>query len=145
MTQRVWVFFYGSYMNLDVLKEADLIPGAYEVVSLPGYDIEIAPRANIFQDPNAVVHGIIASATHQELDRLYSEHAQKKLGGLWLPEAVIVSDQQGRLRSALTYIAPELAPGPTDEAYVERIALPAEAYGFPAEYVAKLRSFSQTV
>ena len=143
MTHRVWVFFYGSYMNLDVLREVDLVPGAHEVATLPGYDIEIVPRANIFKSPGAVVHGIIATATHQELDRLYSEHAQKKLGGTWLPEAVIVSDKEGRMRPALTYIAPGLTPGPTDEAYVERIARPAEAYGFPANYVAKLRSFSQ--
>jgi hypothetical protein len=24
--QRVWVFFYGSYINFDVLKEVSLVP-----------------------------------------------------------------------------------------------------------------------
>ena len=44
---RVWVFFYGSYINFDVLQEAGLVPGEWEVARLPGFDLEIAPRANL--------------------------------------------------------------------------------------------------
>jgi len=31
---------------------------------------------------------------------------------------------------------------PAEDAYIERIAQPAEAFGFPADYVAKIRNFS---
>lgn len=43
----VWTFFYGSYMNLDVLKEVDLVPGRVEVARLNGFDILIRPLANL--------------------------------------------------------------------------------------------------
>ena len=40
---QVAVFFYGSYMNLDVLKGVDLRPERVEVARLPGFDIRIEP------------------------------------------------------------------------------------------------------
>ncbi|HSR72450.1 MAG TPA: gamma-glutamylcyclotransferase family protein [Kiloniellales bacterium] len=142
MDHRVWVYFYGSYINLEVLKEVELVPGAYEVATLPGFDIRIAPRANLVRDPQSVVYGILATARHAELDRLYRDHAKGVLGEDYLPEAVIAYDTGGRLRPALCYIAPAMTERPAESAYVERIAKPAETYGFPADYVAKLRSFA---
>ena len=31
----IWTFFYGSFINLDVLKELDYTPRKYEVARLP--------------------------------------------------------------------------------------------------------------
>ena len=42
---QVFVFFYGSHMNRAVLAEVGLAPTTWEVASLPGFDIRIAPRA----------------------------------------------------------------------------------------------------
>jgi hypothetical protein len=36
---KVWVFFYGSYMNLEVLREVDLVPQRWEIGRLGGFDI----------------------------------------------------------------------------------------------------------
>ena len=141
MDQRIWAFFYGSYINIDVLKEADLVPGQYEVATLPGFDIRIEPRANLVRDHISIVYGILATATHDELDRLYTDHAKGKLGEVYLPEAVVAHDSIGRLQPALTYIAHEMNKRPVERDYVERIAIPAEKYGFPAQYIAKLRGF----
>jgi hypothetical protein len=33
---RVWFFFYGSYINLDVLAEVELVPGQHELAVLDG-------------------------------------------------------------------------------------------------------------
>ena len=141
MEARVWVFFYGSYMNLDVLNEVHLSPLDVEPAVLTGFDLKIAPRANLIRQPMGIVYGILATATHEELNRLYTEHARGVLGETYLAEAVIVTDLSGHLRPALTYICHEMRPQPADPAYVERVARPAQAYGFPAEYIAKIRSF----
>jgi len=142
-TPTVWVFFYGSYINLDVLKEVDLIPERVETARVAGFDLTIAPRANLVRDAGKVAFGILATATHAELDRLYVEHAKGKLGETYLPEAVIAEDADGRLRPALTYLCHDMVPRPADTAYVERIAGPAGQLGFPADYIAKIRSFSR--
>ena len=61
---KVLVFFYGSYMNRAVLREVDLIPERFEVARLDGYDIRIAPRANLVPSTEDCVYGVLAEATH---------------------------------------------------------------------------------
>lgn len=141
MEPKVWVFFYGSYINPDVLKEVDLISEDWEVARLVGFDLTIGPRANLKRDPAQVVWGILATATHAELARLYHDHAKGVLGEVYLPEAIVATDEHGRLRPAMTYISPAMESRPAEEAYVERIARPAERFGFPDWYVRKIRSF----
>jgi hypothetical protein len=137
---RVWVFFYGSYMNLGVLREVDLVPGEWEVGQLGGFDIRIRPRANLVRSDQHTVYGIAATATHAELGRLYA-HAREVLGEVYLPEAVLVRLSSGAWRPCLCYLCPEMTPRDAEDAYVERIVLPAREYGFPAWYLARLESF----
>ena len=140
---KVWVFFYGSYMNPDVLREVNLEPGNFEPARLPGFDIAIAPRANLVRSERHAVYGVCARATHEELDRLY-RHARNVLGEIYLPEPVLVELHDGSLRPALCYLCPEMAPGPAEAAYVDRILAPAERFGFPRWYLERIRSFRPT-
>jgi hypothetical protein len=136
---KVWVFFYGSYMNFDVLREVHIVPDEWRVARLDGFDIRIEPRANLARSDQHCVFGIVSIATHAELNRLYA-HAQHVLGELYLPEAVLV--QTGGLwRPALCYICPAMDPRPPDSAYVERVLKPARQFGFPPWYVSRLESF----
>ncbi|HEV2370576.1 MAG TPA: gamma-glutamylcyclotransferase family protein [Streptosporangiaceae bacterium] len=138
---KVWVFFYGSYMNFEVLVEVGLIPQEWEVARLAGFDIVIAPRANLVRSDAGTVYGIVATATHAELTQLYA-HAQDVLGEQYLPEAVLAETLDGKWRPALCYISPDMAPRPPDPDYVERIVTPAASYGFPQWYLDRLRGFT---
>jgi hypothetical protein len=138
--RKVWVFFYGSYINFDVLREVQLAPEQWEVARLHGFDIRIRPRANLVPSEQHCVYGIVTAATHAELARLYA-HAREVLGEVYLPEAVLVQTLAGLWRPALCYICPEMVARPADAPYVERIAGPARAFGFPEWYVARLESF----
>lgn len=137
---RVAVFFYGSYMNRAVLDEVGFNPGSWEPASLPGFDIRIAPRANVVRAAGQVVFGILATATHAELERLY-EHARGVLGEVYRPEAVLVHVQDGHWCPALCYVASDMVERSADPAYVERILQPARELGFPSWYLAHLESF----
>src|SRR6516162_8864023 len=86
---RVSVFFYGSYMNLEILREVELVPKRWEVGRLSGFDIRIQPRANLVRSDRDCVYGVAATATHVELARLYA-HARDVLGAVYLPEAVLI-------------------------------------------------------
>jgi hypothetical protein len=86
------------------------------------------------------VYGIVATATHAELARLYA-HALDVLGEVYLPQAVLVQTRAALWRPALCYICPEMAPRPADNAYIDRIVGPARVFGFPTWYVARLESF----
>jgi hypothetical protein len=137
---RVWVFFYGSYMNFDVLKDVNLLPEQWEVARVNGYDIMIQPRANLIRSDRACVYGILATATHAELDRLYA-HAQDVLGETYLPEPVLVETLSGAWRPALCYIAPSMEVRAAANDYVERILEPAREFHFPEWYIERLESF----
>jgi len=139
---RVWTFFYGSYINFEVLKEVDLAPEKWEVARLAGFDIRIQPRANLVRSDAGTVYGIVATATHDELARLYA-YAQDVLGELYLPEPVLAETLDGKWRPALCYICPAMNPRPPARAYVQRILAPARSYGFPGWYLDRLESFAR--
>jgi hypothetical protein len=150
----VWVFFYGSFINLEVLRRVDLVPERVEVARLGGFDIRIEPLANLVRSGQHSVYGTLVTARHAELDRLYA-HARDDLGGTYLPEAVLAEslgppplppDSSGQVpggvgRPALCYIAPEMEPAPATNDYIDRIVGPARAFGFPPWYIARLESF----
>jgi hypothetical protein len=137
---KVWAFFYGSYMNRAVLAEAGLEPGPFEVARLPGYDIRIAPRANLVASSEHSVHGVLAEATHAELARLYA-HARDVLGEVYLPHPVLVETRGGAWRPALCYISASMAPRAPERDYVDRIVGPARQLGFPESYVSRVEGF----
>jgi hypothetical protein len=137
---KVWVFFYGSYINFGVLREVGLVLGEWEVDRLDGFDIRIRPRANLVRSDQHCVYGIVGTASHAELARLYA-HARDVLGEVYLPEAVLVQTRAGLWRPALCYTCPEMDPRPADDAYVERIVGPARELGFPEWYVTRLGTF----
>lgn len=137
---QVTVFFYGSYMNRDVLAEVDIEPETMEVATLHDYDIHIGPLANVVRAAGSTVWGVVTQATHDQLARLY-RHAREVLGGSYHPEAVLVRDAAGNARPALCYISHDLEPATASADYVDRVVEPGREYGFPEPYLAKLESF----
>ena len=139
-TTKIWTFFYGSYMNFEVLGEVEFVPQQWELARLSGFDIRIEPRANLVRSDQHCVYGIVAAATHQELARLYA-HAKDVLGEVYLPEAVLTETLQGKWLPALCYICPEMQTRPAAQDYVDRILEPAREFGFPEWYIARLEGF----
>lgn len=137
---QIWTFFYGSYMNFEVLGEVNYIPKKWEIARLSGFEILIRPRANLVRSDQHSVYGVLATGTHAELGRLYA-HARDVLGETYLPEAVLTEALDGRLRPALCYICPVMIPTPANNDYVDRIVIPARQYRFPGWYIQHLESF----
>lgn len=136
----VWTFFYGSFINLEVLRKVDIAPARVEVARLSGFDILIRPLANLVRAEAHCVYGTLATATHEELRRLY-DYAQHDLGGTYLPEAVLAETLDGRFRPALCYVAHAMEPREASGDYIDRIAGPARELGFPGWYVARIERF----
>ena len=134
--RKVWVFFYGSFINRDVLKGAGFEPEEYEIARLNGYDIQIQPVVNIFKSDKSCICGIITVATHNELKQLF-----EKLSENYLPEAVIVYFQNGKWMPVLCYMANSMESRPATNEYIDRIVKPAKEYGFPQWYIEKIEKF----
>ena len=136
----VWTFFYGSYMNLEVLRQVGVVPAAWHVARVTGFDIVIRPRANLVPSDRRCVYGIVAIATHDDLTRLY-DHARDVLGEVYLPRAVLAETSDGAWCPALCYIAPSMEPRAAAADYVDRISAAARALACPSWYIEHLESF----
>lgn len=137
----VWTYFYGSNINLEILKRFDYVPERVEVARLPGFDITIRPLANLVPSEGRCVYGILATGTHDDLERLYGRYVQDELGATYLPEAVLCQTLDERWVPALCYIAGVMDPAPASDDYLERIVKPARDFGFPDWYIERLESF----
>lgn len=137
---KVVTFFYGSYMDPEVLAEADVVPERLEVAWVPGFEIVIERLANLIPSNRHMAYGILAHTTHAELARLYDQ-ARDVLGAAYHPQAVLAWTPSGQLEPALCYLSPEVPAGPPAAEYVARIIAPARKFGFPDWYVRRLESF----
>jgi hypothetical protein len=138
---RVNVFFYGGYMNFDILASFGISEREYHVVQLPGYQLTIGSTANLVRSGLERVFGIVTQLTHDELETLYGVEAQAKLGAQYMPEPVLVITSEGDILPSLCYIAYDLVAGVPSAAYIDTILSAARAYNLPQSYVQHVESF----
>ena len=134
--KQIYAYFYGSFIRREVMGRGGFSPVRVEVARLSGFDIEFRPHANIFPSAQHSIYGILVSATHKELDRLYSMDGV----GIFLPEAVLVETMGGHSQPALCFIPPEMGTKPADREYVDLIINAGREYGFPEWYLEHLAS-----
>ena len=137
--RKVRTFFYGSFMNSEVLAKADVRPTDVQMARLDGWDIKIAPRATLIPSDGRSVFGVLAQMTHADLEKLYTKDW---FGfGTYLPEAVLVADSTGRVVPALTYIAWEMEGGTPSADYIQKVVAVAQHFKFPSWYIDRVKSF----
>jgi AIG2 family protein len=136
--RRVAVFFYGSFIRREVMARGGLRPGHIEVARLSGFDIHVDPHACITRSGEHSIYGILVQASHDELKRLYTMDGV----GVFLPEAVVVEVEGGRLQPAMCYIPPARQHQPADLDYLALLVAAAREHGFPAAYIARLEALA---
>jgi hypothetical protein len=57
--KRVWVFFYGLYMDLQILKENNVVPEKFEAAQLSGYDFQVSSWGYLVPSERHSVFGIL--------------------------------------------------------------------------------------
>ena len=136
----VWTFFYGSYMDADILKSLEFYPIEMKVGKLHGYEISIDPLANLQKSDNSTVYGIVTLSPYFELNKLYTQVPNLK-GNDYYPISVHIELQNKTMIQALCYIAPSLTPGEVQPDYVNTILSICEKYDFPRWYHQKIKKY----
>jgi hypothetical protein len=129
------VFFYGLFMDSDVLHECQVAAANPRRACVDGYGLRIGRRATLVPAPEERAYGMVFALTHDELDRLYSGPGLEP----YRPEAVHARLLEGGAVPALCYNLRE-APGPdeTNAEYAARLREVLGRLGFPPEYVASI-------
>ena len=130
--RRIAVFFYGLFMDADLLRTKGAHPVNIRPACVTGFALRIGQRATLVRIPDACAYGIVMELTHTEIDQLYAEASV----GAYRPEAVQADLTDGSHIPALCFnlVVP---PGPEDanSEYAARLRDLARRLGLPSNYV----------
>jgi hypothetical protein len=135
-TRRVSVFFYGLFMDPELLRGKGLQPENARRACVRGMRLRIEERAALEPEPDGVVYGMLVELTHGDIERLYAEPSVAP----YRPEAVLAEPDAGEPLAALCYNLPS-APSThqPDLEYARKLGELATRLGLPASYVSTIR------
>lgn len=134
--RRIEVFFYGLFMDVDLLRTKGVYPTNIRPASVPGFALRIGQRATLLRNPNGLAHGILVELTHAEIDQLYAEPTVQA----YRPEAVLCELNDGSRIPALCFnlIEPP-RPEEANSEYAAKLRGLATRLGLPSDYVNDIR------
>ncbi|HET6594060.1 MAG TPA: gamma-glutamylcyclotransferase family protein [Anaerolineales bacterium] len=133
--RRIDVFFYGLFMDEDLLRAKGVMPMDISPAFVPGFQLCIGNRATLVPAQSGRVFGQIASLSHEELEQLYSEPGLQA----YRPEAVLAQLLTGENRPALCFnLLDPPSPQERNPEYAAKLRALAQRLDFPADYVASI-------
>jgi len=133
--RRIDGFFYGLFMDSDILRESQVAAVRPRRAFVDGYALRIGRRATLVPASGARAYGMVLALTHDELERLYATPGLEQ----YRPEAVVAHSLEGESQPALCYNLRE-APGPgeANAEYAARLRTALGKLGFPPWYIASV-------
>lgn len=132
MPRSIGVFFYGLFMDADLLRAKGAHPENIRVAYAPGFALRISNRATLVRGPQSRAYGILMRLTHLEIERLYSEASVQA----YKPEAVLLKLSDGSQQEALVFnLLEEPSPDEHNSEYAAKLRSLAQRLGFPQEYI----------
>lgn len=134
--RRLDVFFYGLFMDRELLDGKGIRPAYTRLAAVPGFVLRIGARATLVPTPDGEVHGLLMKLTHAELEKLYAEPGVQA----YRPEPVLAVIRNGATVAALCYNLPEPpAPDERNADYAIKLRALAQRIGLPPDYVASIK------
>ena len=135
-SRRIEVFFYGLFMDADLLRSKGVHPANIRHASVGGYELRIGERATLRPSPDVRAFGILMELTHLEVEQLYSEPGLRP----YRPEAVLADLADGSSVPALCFnlVLPP-GPGEANPEYAAKLRDLGRRLELPSEYVDNIR------
>jgi hypothetical protein len=136
MTRPVEVFFYGLFMDVELLRAKALVPINPRRASVEGFALRIGERATLVPVAGARAYGMLMALSPREVAQLYAAPGLEH----YLPEAVLADTSEGVQVPALCYTLTE-PPSPSERnpEYAARLKALLQSLNFPADYVASIQ------
>ncbi len=125
------VFFYGLYMDEEILKSKNVTPRNKRAAIAPGYHLRVGKMATLLRDNNAQAFGMVYSLTHNEITSLYEGSGLTA----YVPESIVIQTKENQNIAALCC---NLLNPPSDdeknEEYLEKLTTCMEKYNLPTPH-----------
>ena len=129
------VFFYGLFMNENLLEEKGLNPANPRKGYVDGFGLRIGERATLVSAVGERAYGVVMSLTDEEVTDLYSEESVAD----YVPEAVIVVLDSGAAVEATCYNLPAKLLMGSNRTYAKSLLRVAANQGFPHHYLETIK------
>jgi hypothetical protein len=126
------LFFYGLFMDADLLRERGVDPLQPRKAVIPGYRLQIGRRALLVPRFGAQAFGMVFALTDREIASLYAEPGLE----LYRPESVIALFEDGRFGAVTTFnLSAAHATVEVNHDYAEKLRIVLQRLGFPTDAV----------
>jgi hypothetical protein len=133
------VFFYGLYMDSELLQSMGFQPRSVGAAKLVDYSLDIGERATLFSDAGRVAYGYVLDLEDDEVSKLYSRPEVVDYRAESVEVLLLIDDSKHR---ALCYVLPESKlGGKTNRAYAEKLAALVRKMGLPTEYANEIARY----
>lgn len=132
MYRLVRIFFYGVFIDAELLREKNAHPTAIRRATVLGAALRIGRRAALAPETDGVVLGMLMELPHHEIDALYRDPSLSD----YRPEPVLAICSDNEAVAALCFNLPvPPVPDERNEEYAAKLREVAQRLSFPAEYV----------
>jgi hypothetical protein len=131
------VFFYGLFMDGDLLKEKGLNPSAAEIAYVTGYGLRIGERATLMQSSHERSYGSVIQLDEEEIEKLYGDKSVED----YVPQEVTVIDTNGSTLAVVFYILPMSKLSGQNKEYAKSLSVVARKIGLPEEYIDEIEKW----
>ena len=129
--RRIKAFFYGLFMDVDLLRAKGVDPVDARVACVSGFALRIGQRATLLHTPDARSYGILMELTHSDIEHLYSEASVRA----YRPEAVLAELSDGSRVAALCFnLVEPPRPEERNSEYAAKLRDLAHRLGLPSHY-----------
>ena len=129
------VFFYGLFMDEDLLASKGIEPSDARIGFVDGYRLLIGERATLLPCPDRRAYGVMMDIASSEARELYAEESVAD----YVPEPVTVELMDGKRVEATCYNLPGDEVTGTNRAYARSLLEVATRLGFPDSYLDEIR------
>src|SRR5262245_20927100 len=133
--RRISVFFYGLFMDEELLRQKGIEPTRPRQACVRGFALRIGQRATLVPVSDGRAYGMLMELSHAEIERLYAEPSVS----MYRPEAVVAEVAHGVQVPALCFnlqVAPQ--PGESNDAYAQKLRDLARRLGLPPDYIDRI-------
>lgn len=128
------VFFYGLFMDTDLLRAKGLHPARPRIGSVENTRLVIGTRATLVPERGERAYGVVISLPANEVHGLYADASLRA----YRAEQVRVLLDDGLTHEAVCYNVAPADAGRRDPVYASRLREVARRAGLPDAYVAKI-------
>ena len=129
------VFFYGLFMDEDLLAKKGISPSKAEVGFVDGFALRIGERATLIRSADTRSYGVMMNISSDQANELYAESSVAD----YVSESVTVELLNGSKVEASCYNLPVDKVTGTNKVYAQALLEVANRLGLPESYLVEIR------